>query len=86
MFEHLISRDGEKSSTKTLTLLCWLFTTAWYCVILYKGNMSAEYIGVYLGAFVLNQAVSTSASYYAKTKGYTPTSSRCTQVDDPDRR
>ena len=81
MLSFLIMREGKRSSTKALTLACWLSTTIWYSILLIKEQLTAEYIGIYLGAFVFNQAFSTGANYYAKTRLESRPSAK---VDNPD--
>lgn len=85
MFEHLITRDGKRSSTKSLTLACWVIATIWGCIELYHGKLSDEFVGLYLGAFVLNQMASTATSAY-KSRVTTSYDRPRQVVDDPDRR
>ena len=68
VLRYIFTRNGEPSSTKTLTFACWVVLTVVLLWKQYLGALSDEYVAIYIGAFVLNQMASTTASHYASTK------------------
>lgn len=75
MFEHLITRNGKKSSTKTLTLACWVVGTIVILVLLYRDKLTSDIFTTYLAVFVLNQMASTATNAYQQTRLNQPTDS-----------
>lgn len=59
-------RDSELSHSKTLVILSWIVATIWGSVKLYQGALSDDFVGIYLGAFVLNVIGSSATNAYQK--------------------
>lgn len=72
-------RDGELSHTKLLTMLSFPVST--YVVLLYafRGTLTAELLGVYVGAYVIGAIGSSATSAYSQRSTY-----QRTKVDNPD--
>ena len=71
-------RDGELSHTKLLTMLSFPVST--YVVLLYafRGTLTAELLGVYVGAYVIGAIGSSATSAYSQRNTY-----QRTKVDNP---